>query len=315
VAYRQFCQHFLAPLALMSYNDVRLNQLFRSFIDGVPIELASSLLPIASRLSPALVTHIHLHARAQRRYAGSRGLEQGKVRRISRRANEAWLEALAGAVSKLVWKPQGTEWGDYYEDTNYSEQSIETKGVLVRDWVRRLQPKLVWDMGANTGRFSRIAGESGAFVVAFDVDPAAVEKNYLETRAHGDGRLLPLLMDLTNPTSAIGWAAEERMSLQQRGPADVVLALALVHHLAIGNNVPLDSVAQFFARIGRHLVIEFVPKSDSQVQRLLASRKDIFSTYRQDYFESAFGRYFDVERTQPIAGTERTLYQMRRFEQ
>ena len=122
-------------------------------------------------------------------------------------------------------------------------------------------------------------------------------------------------MDLTNPTSAIGWAAEERMSLEQRGPADVVLALALVHHLAIGNNVPLDSIAGFFARIGRRLVIEFVPKSDSQVRRLLASRKDIFTTYRQDHFESAFRRYFELERTQPIAGTERTLYQMRRLEQ
>jgi len=168
-------------------------------------------------------------------------------------------------------------------------------------------------LGANTGEFSRLASDRGIPTIAFDIDPAAVEKNYRRVREKGEKNLLPLLMDLTNPSPAIGWNHSERMSLVERGPADLVLALALIHHLAISGNVPLGDIAQFMARVARNLVIEFVPKSDSQVGRLLVVRKDIFSDYTQDAFEAEFGRHFLIVRREPVAGTQRVLYLMSRL--
>ena len=119
-------------------------------------------------------------------------------------------------------------------------------------------------------------------------------------------------MDLTNPSPPAGWENKERMGLFERGPAEAVLALALIHHLAIGNNVPLDRVARLFARAGRHLLVEFVPKSDSQVKRLLVTREDIFVSYTQAEFEKAFGELFEIRRRVPLTGSERTLYIMER---
>jgi hypothetical protein len=153
-----------------------------------------------------------------------------------------------------------------------------------------------------------MASERGIATISFDVDPSAVETNYRSVRASGEANLLPLLIDLTNPSPAQGWHHAERLSLQQRGPADAVMALALVHHLAIGNNVPLPQVASFLADLGRWVIIEFVPKSDSQVKRLLAARDDIFSDYNVEGFERAFSGAFELRRHEPIAESERTLY-------
>jgi len=126
----------------------------------------------------------------------------------------------------------------------------------------------------------------------------------------GEANILPLWLDLTNPSPAIGWEHSERASLLERGPADVVMALALVHHLAISNNLPLSRIAAFFARISENVIIEFVPKEDSQVQRLLSSRKDIFNDYTRQGFEDAFGRYFSIKQASGVKDTTRVLYHL-----
>src|SRR5690349_16224361 len=308
VAYRQFCQHFLAPLALMALKDVRLNQLLRVYIDGLPLDLASELLPGSTRFNFGLLTHIHLHAGAQKRYAGEEVKSRGGS--MSKQAMIGLIESLESTVRKLEWKPGGTEWGNYYDITNYSDAAFEHKKQLVREWSARTKPELVWDLGANNGVFSRVAGEAGAFVVSSDIDPAAVEQNYRQVKSAKEENLLPLLLDLTNPSPSIGWANEERDSFGRRGPADMVLALALIHHLAISNNVPLPQLADFFATTGKWLVIEFVPKSDSQVQKLLVSREDIFPTYTREGFESAFSRRFKICEAVGVRESERVLYLM-----
>lgn len=312
VAYRQFCQHFLAPLATMALTDVRLNQLLRVYIDGVPLDLASELLPLKSRLNFGLLTHIHVHASAQKRYAGEDVKSRRGTLRVSRQAMLGLVESLESTITKLEWAPRGTEWGNYYDITNYSESAFEHKKQLVGEWTQRLQPSLVWDLGANNGVFSRVAGATGAYVVSFDMDPAAVEQNYQMSKKANEQNVLPLLLDLTNPSPGIGWANRERDSLTERGPAGLVLALALIHHLAISNNVPLLQLADFFAKIGKSLIIEFVPKSDSQVQKLLISRQDIFQDYRRQGFESAFRAKFDIHEAVEIRESERVLYLMER---
>jgi len=309
VAYRQFCQHFLAPLALMAHRDVRLNQLSRLFLDGVPLDLASGLLPARTRWRFSLLSHIHMHARSQKRYADKP--VAGRTRPMGRFALLALLHSLETAVKKLNWRPRGSEWAEYYDNTNYSDQARDLKKKLVADFLQQLNPRHVCDIGANTGVFSRLAAERGIPTVALDIDAAAVEKNYLQVRRDCEKFMLPLVGDITNPSPGIGWENSERLPLLQRFPVDMVLALALVHHLAIANNLPLAKIADFFRGVCRSLVIEFIPKSDSQVRRLLATREDIFPGYSVDGFEKEFQEHFTIERREAIAGTERILYLMR----
>ncbi len=311
VAYKQFCQHFLAPLALMSYRDVRLNQLFRLYIDGVPLDLASSLLPFRTRFNFPLLLHIHFHSRSQKHYADKSIGKEMLKKRVSRTSFLGLIDSLESCIKKLKWCPKGTEWDDYYvSNNNYILEAINHKRQLVSDFLDKISPKTVWDLGANTGLFSRIASDKGIQTICFDIDPACVEINYLTAVDKGETNILPLLLDLTNPSPGIGWENEERTPFLERGHADTVLALALIHHLVISNNLPLDRIASFFRKICNFLIIEFVPKSDSNVQRLLATRKDIFPNYTQEAFESQFSKLFSIQTSVNIRNSERTLYLM-----
>ncbi len=333
IAYRQFCQHFLAPLALMAYCDVRLSQLLKVYIDGVPLDLASRLLPLKTRLNFSLVTHLHLHAAAQQRYSDKTVNKAAISGQVSKTSFLALIESLQSTIRKLTWKPAGTEWVEYYQDTNYSNTALEHKKELVKAYLTRIEPSNVWDLGANTGLFSRLASEAGIPTVAFDVDPAAIERTYLDivaerrterkseletgsasTKVESPEKrkepLLPLVMDLTNPSPSIGWQNRERESFIDRGPADATLALALIHHLAISNNVPLASLVEFFRSITHWLIIEFVPKGDLQVQRLLTTRADIFPDYNEQGFEKAFATCFTILDSTSIQDSQRRLYLM-----
>ena len=306
IAYRQFCQHFLALLALMALTDVRLNQLARIYIDGIPLDLASALLPKSSWFRFGILSHIHLHAKSQKHF----GDKKVKAARhgISKTSLSGIIDSLEATIQEIHWKPEGTEWGSYYEDTNYSPEALNQKKEIIRQYLNAINPKSVWDMGANTGLFSRLASARGIQTISFDIDPAAVEKNYREVLANKEDFILPLCLDLTNPSPGIGWENRERASIQDRRPVDVIFALALIHHLAISNNLPFIKIARFFSGLCRYLVIEFVPKSDSQVQRLLATREDIFPLYTQGHFEKEFSADFQRQRTDRIAKSERILY-------
>jgi len=312
LSYRQFCQHFLAPLALMALRDVRLGSLLRVHLDGVPLDLAGRLLPWRSRLRPGLLMHLHLHARSQARWADAPGQAREVSRKgMSLRAREGLVDSLEGAVRGLKPKPARSAWRDYYDESSYSEEAMGHKEELVSAYLADCAPGMVWDLGANTGRFARLAAAAGRPIVAWDLDPHAVEMAYATASADG---VLPLVLDLANPSPALGWAHRERASLAARGPAQTTLALALVHHLAVAGNVPLPRVADFMAEISRELIVEFVPKSDPQVRRLLASREDVFADYHREGFEAAFAARFETARSDVVRGTDRTLYLMRRRE-
>jgi Methyltransferase domain len=318
-AYGQFCRHFLAPLALMAKTHIDLGYLARDFIDGIPLDVASSMLPWRTKLSLGMQLHVHWHARMIAKHSATRpteAKEQGEHsssrRRVKMPKNRliVYLENLRGTVKSLTWAPQGTEWADYYEDNSYSQQAFQQKQQLVASYLRRRAPATVWDLGANTGVFSRLAAELGCYTCAFDIDPACVERAYLEGRKQKQPNVLPLRMDLTNPSPSLGWAHGERDSLAARGPADVVMALALIHHLAISNNVGLAAVAEYLSTLGNSLIVEFVPKQDPQVQRLLQNREDIFDKYDQASFEQAFQQYFNVLESTSVGTDGRVLYQM-----
>jgi hypothetical protein len=310
VPYRQFCQHFLAPLALTKYTDVRLNQLLRVFIDGIPLDLAARLLPFCSCFSLPLLLHIHLHAKSQQHFQDKTASGITARRGMSRNALLGLLDSLEAGVKRLHWDPEKTAWADYYQDDSYSVEGINHKQQLVAEFIEIAGPKTVWDLGANIGLFSRIASSQGIPTVAWDVDPGAVDINFRQIVKSGETHLLPLLLDLTNPSPAIGWSTQERKSFVERGPVDMILALALIHHLTISNNAPLDMVADFLAELCNWLIIEFVPKEDPKVQILLATREDIFPNYTQQGFEAAFSHCFTIKRTEQIRDSSRILYLM-----
>ena len=317
VAYAQFCRHFLAPLALMRYRDVRLARLLRANIDGIPLDLAGSMIPFHARLRAGLLLHLFLHARTLR--ARERAATRGDAERRPRRARPVSANALRGVIQSLersvrglTWEPERTVWSEYYgEGGSYTDAGLEHKRALVEEFIHAAAPATVWDLGANTGAFSRIAAAHAGSTVSFEADPACVEVSYRELRSGGGRGLLPLVMDLLDPSPAIGWANQERMSLLDRGPVDLALALALVHHLAIAGNVPLPMVASFLRRCCSWLVVEFVPKTDPKVQLMLESREDVFPGYTVDGFERAFGEVFEVERREPVKDSDRVLYLMR----
>lgn len=308
-AYGQFCRHFLAPLLLMSYRDHRLALLLREFIDGVPLDMASCLLPKRTYLRLGVLMHLHLHAKSQVRFSNK--VVDVKKSPANPKSLLAMAASLRRTVEKIEWKSGDTEWADYYGDTNYNTEAMNSKMAAVETMLLKARPHNVWDIGGNIGVFSRIAAEKGIDTVCFDVDPSAVEQNYQQCRRETEKNVLPLVMDLTNPSPGLGFAGKERDSLSARGPVDLIMALALIHHLAISNNLPLSYIAEYMSGLAKWLVIEFVPKEDSQVQRLLRTREDIFVNYNEDSFEEVFLNYFEIVDKQGIKQSNRCLYLMR----
>jgi SAM-dependent methyltransferase len=310
-AYRQFCQHFVAPLALMARRDIRCGLMLRDHVDGIPLDLASTLLPGRTRLSVGLASHVHLHARAQRRFAHA-GPPARRAAGMGTTRHAALLDSLRRTIQGLRWSPGGTEWADYDRQTSYSDDGTRAKESIVEAMLRDAGGSVAWDLGANVGRFSAIAARLGRRVVAWDVDPAACERHYQGLKASGATSVAPLVQDLVNPSPGLGWAGAERAGFVDRSDADVVMALALVHHLAIANNVPLEWIASLFARLAPSAIVEFVPKDDPMVRRLLGSRRDVFADYTQDGFERAFGTRFRIVARAPIADSTRVLYRLER---
>lgn len=315
IAYGQFCRHFLAPLALMSYKDARLGRLLVDFIDGIPLDLASSLLPSKTYFDPWLATHIHLHSRWQKKTVSmdTRSSKAGS-RKMQFNSLCGLIDSLESCVKNLTWDfSEGSEWMEYYSKTGLlSREYRERKARLVEKYLDDLSPRSVWDLGANTGAFSRIASGKGIPTVSFDVDPACVEINYRQAVEKKEETILPLLLDLNNPSPGSGWENRERMSLLERGPVDAVLMLAIVHHLAISNNLPLQKIADFLHKICRFLIVEFVPKNDPMVKKLLAWREDIFDKYTQKEFENAFATFFETVRSDTVNASGRIMYLMKR---
>jgi len=296
----------------MALVDIRLSEMLREHLDGIPLDLASSMLPRRSWLRAGLAIHLHTHAKAEQRHdaKGFHASASSREVKVSALGLRGILDSLASTVRSLHVRPKRSEWSDYYKDNTYSDDSAMHKAEVVGEFIRSVQPKSLWDLGANTGRFSEIALEHAKTVVAMEQDPWCVEAAYRKWKEE-ERAILPMKIDLANPSPALGWAHRERQSVVERGPADAVLALALIHHLCISSNVPLPDAASFFASIARHLIIEFVPKEDEMVQFLLRSREDIFMSYTKEGFEAAFTTYFEIVENVTAPDSERVLYLMK----
>jgi hypothetical protein len=215
-------------------------------------------------------------------------------------------------IEGLDWKPAGTEWAEYGTASSYDEAGARAKDEIVSELLTAAGPPVVWDLGANNGRYSAIAARVAQRVLSLDIDPAASERHWRDLAAAGTMNVLPLLQDLANPSPAIGWDARERRSLFKRAEGATLLALALVHHLAIGRNVPLPMLSATLARLGDRLIIEWVPKDDPMVRRLLATREDVFPDYTATSLETALSAHWRIQRMLRLGDTPRTIYEATR---
>ncbi len=304
-AYRQYCQHFLAPLALMSYTDISLSKLLVSHLDGIPLPLAAKLLPTKSRLKIGLNIHLFLHAKMAIKY------NDRKVAGINKRFTSSYFKNLAenliDTTKKLKWAPVGTEWAEYY-DKSVGDAYFKEKQSIIKVFFSKINAETVLDLGANDGTFSQLAKEYCKTVFSFDVDPACVETNYLKLKKANDFKTFPLILDITNPEPGIGWLNLERKSILERIDVDTVMLLAVIHHLCISNNLPMEYLASFFAQLTKKsLIIEFVPKTDEKVQILLRNKVDVFSGYNIENFITVFSKYFIIREQKQILPTERVL--------
>ena len=308
--YRQFCETFLNPLLLQAYRGVDFHPWLRGRLHGIPTTQMRRLLSGRDLLRKGVLTHVVLHELFQRRSAEgaqaagavlkNAGFDLGVTRTV--------VAELLRLVERLNWRPRPSPWSAYPEERPYSAEDLHHKADFVREAVRAAVPRLVWDLGCNDGAFSRVAAAHADYVVAMDGDHAIVERLYRSLRAGGGSNILPLVADVTDPSPAVGWRGKERRTLHDRGGPDVVLCLALVHHLAITANIPLDEILSWLRSLGGRVVIEFVERSDPMVQRLLANKAIEHAEYSRATFEALLARRFAVARRLPLPSGTRTLY-------
>lgn len=312
IGYRQFCMMFLYPLMLQAYRGAPFQPWLRGDIDGIEPEAMARLLGACDLWRPGVLTHVLLHARLQ----GKPSLQEQDVRQSLRRAGfsasliKANVARLRRLVERLRWKQSASVWSGYAETHSYAPDEHRKKADFVRRASARRHRSLVWDLGGNIGEFSRIVAEHADTVVLMDGDALAVERAYQGLREEAAQRILPLYVNLSDPSPGRGWRGAERKTLEQRGRPDLVIALALVHHLVIGGNIPLSDFVGWLADLGSAVVVEFVTREDEMVRRLLRNREDQFSDYGLDNFERLLRTRFEVVEQSPLKGGRRVLYSL-----
>ena len=313
IGYRQFCMLYLYPLLLQSVKDVPFHPWLRGSIDGITPTQMRSLMSFRDRFRKGMFTNVFLHAKLEARYADRPDQVKREVKRVFKKelfvANVRKMRKL---VDRLAWNPPEGVWTAYGERNSYTDDDARRKDDFVREVAKSRDWKLVWDIGANNGRYSRIAAEGAKTVIAVDADQGPVELLYRDLRKEADEQILTLTMNLADPSPGLGWRGLERRSMPDRGRPDLVLALALVHHVAISANVPVKEFVDWLASLGTALVIEFPTREDPMVKQLLAPKRDgLHPDYELGFFERTLNEAFEVERSERLESGTRVLYYAR----
>jgi len=303
IAYRQFCENFLGPLLLMRYRNMEMNKMLIIYPDGIPVKMISSLLPFKSVFNSGALMHIHFQSLVKSGKGNSKVENVLTLKRLL-----AIIDHLRSCIRNLTPGKSASEWENYYEEDILSNEYLRSKIDIVEEVISELNVTTALDMGSNTGVFSELLAKRNINVVSTDTDPVCIDDLYKK----GNKNILPLVLDFTSPTPATGWANSERSSFWQRCNVDLILALALIHHLSIGKNISFKMLAEKLADSCKLLIIEFVPKSDPKVQMMLQSRKDIFSNYSKEKFEEEFVKHFMIEKQQQVSDSGRVIYLLRK---
>ncbi len=306
IAYRQFIECFIGPLLLAKYNSPELLKMSQLYPDGIPLKIISKLLPAKTLFNANIFLHIKLPGFLNTQPGKSAGKEPA----FTKQKLVNIISNLQSFVQSLSLSSTITKWNNYYNETILSQEYAKAKLAIIETWLKDLPGNTVLDLGTNTGMFAEAAAAAGKAVIAADGDTACIDQLYNVIKTKKQTTILPLCIDVTNPSAAIGWANAERASFTERAKTDILMALALVHHLAIGKNISFEQIANMFAQIAPTLIIEFVPKEDDKVQLLLQNRKDIFNNYTEQGFLAAMQQKFTVVRKEIVPGTGRVLFLM-----
>lgn len=307
-SYSQFCRHFIAPLLVTSKTGRNANKQFLISLDGMDLGQAGEMLPLLARFSPSAFVHIYLHNMMINGFKDTRS--ESKIKAARSGSQKAYLEHLRGFVKSIPAPKYDTEWHDYYNNTNYNDASFHEKEKIIDEIMGEKRRSCVWDLGGNNGHFSRIMAEQSDMVVSMDIDYAAVDLNWLKNKQTGCENVYPLVMDLTNPSPALGFGNAERKTIDERSRPEIMFALAIVHHLSVTYNVPFAMIAQRLQQNGAELAIEYVDREDSQFKKLLRSKGDDYPHYTRENFEKSFYQWFDVIKKYDIPNAHRTLYHL-----
>ena len=311
--YRQFCETFLYPLLLQAYRDVPFHPWLRGSLEGIPAEHCRALLSGRHLLRRGVLAHVYLQAKAQTRYDDAPRDVRQELRAAGFGAAliKHNIDRLRRTVERLRWEPGRSTWSEYQREHSYEDDDLRRKAGFVEAVLARRRWPLVWDLGCNTGNYSRLAAKHADHVLALDADHVVVEGLYRAVGAHGPANVLPLVADLADPSPGLGWRGRERPPLEDRCAPDLILCLALVHHLVIGRNLPLDGFVEWLAQFGAEVVLEFVGRDDPMVERLLRNRRDQEFDYSEAAVAAALGRRFGDVRHETLASGTRMLYHCR----
>ena len=310
--YRQFHMHFLLPLMLQAYRGITFQPLLRADVEGVnPVDARRmmSFWDIVSPRKKGTLLHVSLQARAENASSERDVKSELKASGMKKELLVAQIKNLRKLVDRLRLRKAETEWSSYSDRAHYTDADLRAKEQFVSAVAAAVQPTLAWDLGANDGHFSRLVAEHGAYVIAADGDHEAVDGLYRSLRAEGDERILPLVLNLADPSPSRGWRSKERQAFTERSRPQLVLALALIHHLVISRNVPMQEFVDFLADAGAQLVVEFPTRDDPMVKRLLRNKREgIHDDYTVEGFEAALANRFDVARREELPSGTRICY-------
>jgi hypothetical protein len=314
VGYLQFCQLFLYPLLLNAYRDVPFQPFLRGALEGIDPAIASRLLHGRDRLRRGVLTHVHLHARLQRSHAADRRSARSEVKGagFSKQLILANVRSLRRLVEGLRWRASGSTWASYGAQHGYQEADRSAKEAFVDRAAERSRGRLLWDLGCNDGHFTRLAASRFEYALALDADHLTVDRLFGELERKDSNHVLPLVVNLVDTSPALGWRGLERRTLVDRGRPDLVLALALVHHLAIGANVPVAELVSWLADLGGDLVVEFVGPSDPMVQKLLLEKREAYPDYELDGFRRRLQERFELVAEEALRGGRVLFHAVRR---
>ena len=311
--YRQFCETFLYPLFLQAYRNAPFHPWLRGRLDGMTAGECRALLSARDYLRPGVLAHVYLQAKAQTRYQDSDDNVKAELHAAGFgaaliRNNVARLRR---TVAGLRWTPARSTWSEYTREHGYDDADLERKASFVRRVLGSRRWSLVWDIGCNTGTYSRMAAGHADYVLALDADHVVIDRLYRTLREEGHTTILPLVADLADPSPGLGWRGRERRPLADRCAPGLILCLALVHHLVIGRNIPLADFTDWLAGFGAEVVLEFVDRGDPMVKRLLRHREGQAFDYSREAAEAALARHFDLVGQAPLASGTRTIYHCR----
>ena len=309
--YRQFCQLFLYPLLLMAHKNLPFHAWLRGSIDGIEPSHCNAIFgSLRDKFRTGVLTHVFLQSKLEGRHAATKSDVKGELREagFAKELILANIKGLEKLVNKLHWGEDRSQWSHYANEHSYSDSEHQAKKQFVAKAAQTRRWTRVWDLGCNTGTFSRIAAEHADCVVSMDADHLAIERFYRELKAENNTHILPLVSNLAEPSPGLGWRGAERKRLDDRGKPELTLCLALIHHVVISANVPLAEFIDWLASLNSALVIEFVNKDDEMVKTLLRNKQDIYSDYTLENFERVLGQYFQVQDEHTFASGTRKIF-------